>query len=281
MPGQWRCRTSRSGGAHSLSRATHNGIVTSAESGDDREEVRPPTVGSGLLREHLGIAVAGVALATVLLKLVSVSHGNLSTAGAILESQGSGELVLAALLAGMGGLVFVAMVWSIPHFGEALREGDDLQVPIANLIVTIVMLLAFVPYERLYFVGLYLTFWTVSSLVWVWRKGKSEHARGRESVILVGAMTVVITWLVVAGSGRLWLPAEVFTLAGGEEVVGYALSDSDGSVVVVREDDRSLIRLDLDELSSRSYCRVDSEDPRTMLNVVLGQEQPDTRLCPA
>lgn len=222
-----------------------------------------------------------MALTTVLVKLLSVSHGDLSTAGAILGSQGSGEIVLASLLAGIGGLVFVAVVWSIPHFGEAVREGDDLQAPVINLVVTFAVSLVFVPYRHLYVVGFLLAFWTVTSVLWVRRKGKSKYARGRESFVLAGAMTAILAWLVVAGSGRLWLPAEVFTLNGGEEVVGYALSDSDGSVVIVQEDDRSLLRLAVDDISSRSFCRIESGDPRTLLNVVLGQEEPDAIPCPS
>ena len=57
----------------------------------------------------------------------------------------------------------------------------------------------------------------------------------------------------------MWLPAERIETRSGTDLVGYVLSTDDASIVVMRESDRALVRLELSELLGQAFCSVEPQ----------------------
>ncbi len=54
----------------------------------------------------------------------------------------------------------------------------------------------------------------------------------------------------------MWLPAEVIR-TGNRTEVGYVLNEKDGRLIVLRDDDRRVITIDVGDVRARFICDVD------------------------
>lgn len=247
-----------------------------------------PSDAQGWLRffvDHLGLMAAAVGLLTVIIKLVAVSHGDPVTIGAIIKAQGSADIVVASIVAGAANLFFIAIVFVVPNWGEAVRERDPLTVPTVNLVIGLSIVAVLAPARYLPLVALYLAYFAVTSSIWAWRDRRRGRPRsairraGARSYLITLGMGAVLMWVAIAASARMWLPPERFQLRGGDELVGYALAEDSQSVTVLAERDRSVRRVASASVSERSYCRLGDDDPRTLLNLALGHDEPEYQSC--
>ena len=77
----------------------------------------------------------------------------------------------------------------------------------------------------------------------------------RVAFLLLG----VVGFLIFAGVGGLWLPAEIVTTQEPEVDVparleGYVLDDSAGWMSVLSEDERAVVRVESESVVSREVC---------------------------
>jgi hypothetical protein len=58
-------------------------------------------------------------------------------------------------------------------------------------------------------------------------------------------------------SDASWLPAEEFEVKGGGVSVGYVLDETDEELLMLREHDREVVRLQRKNVHSRKTCELD------------------------
>jgi hypothetical protein len=80
------------------------------------------------------------------------------------------------------------------------------------------------------------------------------HISGRHIPFI--AMFGLIFFLVFEDSP--WLPAERIDHEDQKAFAGYVLNESDNDLVVLRAQDRHVIRLNVDKIESREICRMSS-----------------------
>lgn len=239
-----------------------------------------------VIEAHVGVAIGAIAVATVVLKLLAVSHGDPNSLGAILRYEGGPDLVLAAILSGAPNLLWLAVVWAIPHFGEAVRERDPLVVPSVNLLLVLILLAALVPARLLGIVGYYTVFWILSSTLWArWNEKRGKRSRqggigaaSPQAYAVVFIFTGLFAWIVVAGSARMWLPLEEINRGAPKPIVGYVLDASEQALVILQERTRTVARVPLSSIKTRDFCQP-ADDPRTLVGRVLGYEKPKYPRC--
>lgn len=250
-------------------------------------EVRTGLGLGSLVDAHLGVVSAGIGLMTIVVKLMAASHGDVATIGAILQFQGSGDVIVSSVVVAAANFAFVASIFAIPQWGEAVRERDPLTVPTVNLVASLVVVAVLAPAQHLPLLGIYIAWFGVTSTIWAARarrKGTRKLFGGigepsRRSYGLILGMGLSLLWIVTAGNARMWLPPERFELQGRGDMVGYALASDDESVTVLREADRAIERVQATRIERRTFCRIEDEDPRTLMNLILGHDRPRYPLC--
>lgn len=239
-----------------------------------------------MLSTHVATVLAAVGLATATIKLISVSHGDQNTMGEILRSAPLSELALGTVLFGARNFVWIAVVWAIPTFGEAVRERDDLRVPATVLIGSLLLVALVVPFRLLGMVALYLLYWSSTSAAWAWweqRTGKRKRLGGlgppsRRALTSVGLVGAFVGWALLAGSSEMWLPLEKLDQQRGGAEVGYVLGDEGDDLIVMREHDRGIVRVKAADVEKRFVCSR-GNDPRTLLNRIAGHPKPRYPKC--
>jgi hypothetical protein len=108
----------------------------------------------------------------------------------------------------------------------------------------------------------------------------SDPGKRRTSLRWLARVTVPLfvtgIGLVALFNPRPWLPAERIAPRHGPALTGYVLNESPDTVVVLRDDNRAVVRLDPATISSRAFCAL--EAPRTgdhrqsLLTLVLNDE---------
>lgn len=240
---------------------------------------------SELVRHHLALVVSAVMLVTVVLKLVMVAHGSQETIAALLQTAGTVNVALAALLAATTNLGLLLAVWAIPHFGEAVREKDPLLVPAVALVASFVIVALLAPWWQAALAVGYLAAMLLAGVPFMLydrvrrkRRTPREAPRRWEATVAV-AIGAVTLWLIVLASDQPWLPAQRLTLASGEPIVGFVVAEEEDSITVMRDSDRVVVRIPSREVSDRAYCTLDDRDPRPLPVLLLSRERPEYPKC--
>lgn len=112
-----------------------------------------------------------------------------------------------------------------------------------------------------------------------WRKrhrkelDRLHKQRTRLGVILLTIQTLFALALLLGDSP--WLPAESFDFDGtSRPSIGYVFAQDETSLLVLRETDRTVQRIGIDEIEKRSYCRVRAERGPGPLIQLLFHETP-------
>jgi hypothetical protein len=115
-------------------------------------------------------------------------------------------------------------------------------------------------------------------------KRRREHmAPGRERtkrITLMFAAVLLFGSLWAATRDRPWLPAEVIHLSGEAPMVGYVVKEDERGLVVLREQDRTIVDIPSGSETKRSLCRLNPPTSASVpLHRVLGQSTPTYELC--
>jgi hypothetical protein len=244
-----------------------------------------------LLADHLALVLSILTATTVLAKVWTVAHGGLPTMAALVSSGGLTSL-LGALLAGIpaiGTACVFAVGLALP---EAIREGDALRGPIIGTVVSLLLGFALAP-QRWFVSGVawvvtmcLLSFVLVGArALWTQRSSrrlpfmlrKSEMPRSTHPIVEL-ALVALVGWAAVAASDRPWLPPEDVRTTTDGTLTGYVLDDSSG-ILLLRDSDRSVIRIATDNISERTVCTTDARSPRSLLSRVFWSGDSDYPAC--
>ena len=234
-----------------------------------------------LLTDHLALVLSTLAATTVVAKIWTVTHGGLAGIAALVSSGGLTSLV-GALLAGLPAVGTACMLAAVVFVPEAIREGDDLRGPIVGTLASLSIGFALAP-VLWFLVGLALfVVTTVTSLLIVgarryWTQSSTRQLPFmlRKSVmpqhvppVATLALIAMFGWVAVATSDRPWLPPEDVTTTQSETITGYVLDDSSG-LLLMKESDRSILRLPEDEVLQRTICRTDARSAQSLMSKVV------------
>lgn len=237
-----------------------------------------------LLTDHLTVALSTLAAVTVVAKMWTVAHGGLTGIAALVSSGGLTTL-LGALLAGLPAVGVACLLAATVFVPEAIREGDELRGPIIGTVAAVII--GFVLAPVLWFVvgiGLFVVStaaslgtvaarrsWTRKSsrpLPFVLRK--SEYPQ-RVPPVATLVLIAILGWLAVATSDRPWLPSEDVTTTTSGTITGYVLEDASG-ILMMRDSDRTILRIPDDEVSKRAVCSVGTRSDRSLMAEIFWRD---------
>lgn len=243
------------------------------------------------LNNHLALMTSAVAAVTIVLKIWTVAHGNL-TGIAALVSAGGLTSVLGALLAGLPALGTACLLAALVFLPEAIREGDHLRGPLIGTGVALTVGFFLAP-EAWFLIGLALFVgMTLSSLLAVGvREAWSKRSRRKLPFFLrksdqpqrisAGSTFLLIAllgWGAVASSDRPWLPPEEIRTTTAKTITGYVIDSSSG-LLLMREHDRSILRIPDREVARRTVCGTDASSPRSLASRILWSEEVSYPRC--
>jgi hypothetical protein len=220
--------------------------------------------------EHLPLLVAGAVTTLTALRLVRVSHFNAETALAVLSLSGTANVLLSVLLQTLPTFIAGA---GVGLFVAARERGFKVH----DLVVTAV-LLAFllVPWQVLLGVlALGVLDWLVNG-----RRGRRAVEQGRPAP--VGADRPVVygflLMMILLLPNAMWLPMEAVSVDGKKPTVGYVLHSGGDGLVLLRDDNREVVRLGQSGELERTYCETDDEgwtwDGASVLSLFMSEDQP-------
>jgi hypothetical protein len=243
-----------------------------------------------LFDDHLALVLSVLAATTIVAKVWTVAHGGLAGIAALVSSGGLTSLI-GALLAGLPAIGTVCLVAVGALLPEAIREGDALRGPIVGTAVALLVGFALAPERWLYLALVWLGVMTLLSFgligarhLWTQHSTrrlpfmlrKSERPQDSHPLISL-SLLVLFGWAAVAASDRPWLPPEDVATASGT-ITGYVLDDSSG-LLLMRDSDRSVIRIPEDEVSRRTICTTDERSSRSLLSRIFWRDDFDYPDC--
>lgn len=246
-----------------------------------------------LFADHLALVLSTLAATTIVAKIWTVAHGGLGGIAALVSSGGLTSLV-GALLAGLPAIGTACVLAVGVLLPEAIREGDALPGPIVGTVVALLIGFALAP-QRWFLLGLsWFISMTLLSFVLLgarhlWTKRwsrrlpfmlrKSELPHNSHPVVSL-ALIALLGWAAVAASDRPWLPPEDVSTTQSGTITGYVLDDSSG-LLLLKDSDRSVIRIPEDEVSKRTICSTDARSARSLLSRIFWSEDSDYPPCSA
>lgn len=237
----------------------------------------------------LGVVIPAVAFATIVLKILVVAHFDPQSIAAILGAQRTGNVLAAVLVTSSHNLVWVAQLWSVPLFSEALRERDTLLVPTLALLISLLLVALLAPRAHFVLAVSYLLLYLVGGLpfmAWDFVRGKKSSSkpaaatasRSRQAAVWL-AFGVAAVLISVLTSDRPWLPSERVKVEGTGELVGYVISEESGWITLLRDSDRSVLRLPADRVTHRQLCRGNQRDDRPLIATLVKLKRPQYQSC--
>lgn len=210
------------------------------------------------MKDHPALVAALGTAMLVAARLLAISRFDVNTAAAILQVAGTGTAVAGTALTLLPFvLVGATLVSAVNLFVDpdvlGLRSGSTLTFALA------------------FAATLSLTAWPLSLVTAVAvvvlavlgrrrTRGNAPQPRLKELIRgsrLLSAEAIVIAvilFLLPIVLQRPWLPSQVVTVKEGRSIVGYVLGQKDGSVVVMRDEDRTVVYLDADEVTGTRIC---------------------------
>lgn len=228
-----------------------SGIRTLLGGSDEGAETTKSAAFAQIALERIGLFAAVFGFALLVVKITRVSHLNGRTSQALLSGVGPIEIVMGSLVAHFPLVLFticLLLVWRTAGSLAIVRSVTPAHMAAASVLLFGVLLL---PWP-------FLVVLVLAGIVRFNRPSRRAGERRRTSyyVLLAAAATLLIV------DSEVWLPPEVFTTEGQPQLVGYALQEAEtstGWVVVLTEEDRSVLRIREEDISSREPCHLGRE----------------------
>jgi hypothetical protein len=203
---------------------------------------------------HAALIASGAVGAVLVIRLLAVGEWDTSTAHAILQTGGTGTVLLGAMVslvsAVLPGALAVAIARPAYRWGRGAGRPDAalvmstiLFVLVALLVAPMVYLIVGVP------VASFLAF-----LIGRADTGKPEDLATRDNLRMLATALVFGSASVLLVSAQPWLPREVLIITGGDRVVGYVLVANSDSTAVLQHQPRQVIYLDHGSVVRRAIC---------------------------
>ncbi len=198
------------------------------------------------LLDHIGVVASVALFVIIVVRVLMVSGFNSTTAMAIVQEVGAGQVMLGSVLASgwilaAGGCLLLGL---LVLRGMRWREWWD-----SGLLNIALPVLTFC----LWLLPLVVIFGLVAFIALT---GVVRRKRGRRppSDALVGTAGLIFLVLVLFGSTTPWVPASRIDPRDEPAYVGYIFKETDGELLVLRKSTRRLERIQESDLASRDWC---------------------------
>lgn len=212
------------------------------------------------VREHVAIVGSVMLASLTALRLLQVAHGDPVTAVAILQHAGTANVIFGSLIT-----VFPVLLMGIAVI--VLSSHTDLRMALFPYLFAVLLMPfwfgAIVALPMLAVVGVFaakvqrmvrsvrrMPHAPLVPNVWDAVGGPLFRRKGIKALVAV----VPISWFLSLGD-TMWLPAERVEM-DGTVVIGYILSASDGTTVILRENNREVL-IERSDISDRRLCHLD------------------------
>lgn len=240
----------------------------------------PPTTVLGLAQEHIGLVLTLIPVVLSILRVFAVANGDRATLVTLLTTLDVTAVLLGtfawALPTAVG--VVAAILWirwlqPRPSSGapEAANRATSLWPTVLATLVALI-LFALAPVNDL--VNLLLCV----AAVFVFRKPERNRL-GRALMIGAGFLVFVLGPVVFRGA-NMWLPAERIEVKEQPTLVAYVLAADRLHVTVLRADTSTAQILRLDDIESRTICRVNpGVESTSLVSYLTGSASGRTPAC--
>lgn len=223
-------------------------------------------------RNHLALLASAGTVLFIGLRVLAVSHFDLTTATALVGSQGTFDIGVATLLPLIPVIPLVASMLPVRYAAMSEPWSKKGVVPLATSAILFSAFLLLGTMEDLFeslavlAVGALIGLLFVGYLSLRGQSSKSAtvsaygRARSRRQGQQFASWTIAIMILIVLGSAALssdpWTPVERIETSYGQELVGSVMKDSGSDLVVLIHSDRSVVRVQGTKVASRSICSI-------------------------
>jgi predicted nucleic acid-binding Zn ribbon protein len=211
--------------------------------------------------KHVTLLVSVGLSSLVLLKLLLVSHFNISTALTLLRDAGAAQIIMGQLLTllpvFLSGIGIVGFVYATRQAWTARRVA---QISFASVLALGVLLQ---PWSVAILQGVV---WT-GTLIWA-AVGSGEYQRGK----LLGIAAIFLFILLI--DDHVWLPPESLGLRDRDPTVGYVVGEQGGWTTILGEAHRSVFRVRSEAVETRRVCRLITGQTGGWLFIDYSQRSP-------
>ena len=216
-------------------------------------EVEAPSNWRTIANNHAGLLISGGLAFVVIYRLLSVAHWDTTTAAAVLQNAGSGNVILGVAISAAPSII-TTILW-IAGGAFFYRWMADRSWPgrfyLWLTAMTVVLGLTIASVLELLFM---LIVWVCAALLGRQDRGRDVATTSRENRKLILTMIVGSTVSLVVMSASSWLPTERIE-AGGKPYTAFVLrADTSGDWVVLRNEPREVHFVPPGSSRSRELC---------------------------
>jgi lactoylglutathione lyase len=252
--------------------------------------LRETRVLRGLISKEPALITA-LLFSFVVIKVIWIARGDIPTALGVFDSAGLAIVIAGGLVSAFPLISAIALGIATFEIGSSLRAcrvfpRDKFVVVIGSAAVVGCFFLTPWPIMLL---GASLGL-VIGYLSWVKRSAKKVALAIQRAILL---LLLLISFFLIVNPllYAVWLPHEILTLAkpGGQQEVGYVLSDGNGWVSLLRTGERRIYRFRSEDVNARALCRAKSfsmplvpasvNNPSSLWNILLPGVNKNVRSC--
>jgi hypothetical protein len=227
------------------------------ERADPRERADSKPSGSSL---HVGALALGAASTLIVaLRLLSVARLNPQTADGILQASGTANVIIGTVISLIPSIALIA--GACLALNETFRRSDKPGllgefVIWASIIALIVIAILTIPYRYVYAPAAVFVILVLARLLKEPIAKLADVGDGRVGRILVRVSGGLVALLLIFGVAisQPWMPAERLTLNNHQQVTGYILNQTPGSIAVLGIRTREITYYGANALVRQSIC---------------------------
>lgn len=243
------------------------------------------------LAEHAGLALSALLVVVTAIRLMAVAAFDPQTSVALLQQTGTGTVLVASVLLGayaaipMGSGLFAG--WLLGQKMRGQRVGGYTYVALAFLVAFNSLAISWAVWLPLFLgLGSYVALpaWRLAPTASRPRPAPSALALARTAEVCIGLIIAGVL-LILLVTPNPWMPSERIEPQRGEPFTAYVLKDSDNEYVLLRNEQRAVMRMPRDDVRLRELCRRPQQEDWSLRQRPLGPtlfdiERPSYRPCP-
>lgn len=227
----------------------------------------------GWVESHPWAWVGYVGL-VVLVKILTVSRWDLTTASMLMEGGGLSGVAAAVTLAVLPHsallMLFGALMWLGSVWARRSTRTESIQAPLICIAGFGSLSAALVPWQAFLIVLAFELVYVVA----FWAAHGKPAGKGYMNMFF---WTVAASFVMAAFISTVWMPLEKITVAGEQgPVVGYVISTEDDFSKILTEESRVVRIFKSEDIQERQRC-TEALDPRPLIG--LWNPRPDYELC--
>jgi hypothetical protein len=235
--------------------------------------------------EHPLILWAGIAAVVLVVKVLIEVRGGTESALTVVQGAGAVGVLLSLALSWIPALAPAVATMAFLAVFDLGRQSVASVLALRPVSTTVGIAAALVTLAVTSVLGIAL-FVAVVALVYIViylvRRRQARHAkvpeRARRSDRLMATSLGFAVGAILLFPG-MWVPPERLSMTDGSAEVAFVISTQDGWATLLRESDRSIDQVKMDEIVARKVCRVGRGPAPTLLDLTFGDSAAAVPSC--